>query len=75
MHEGEFDLCHLNAGSLKCPAAALVQDWPSAALGASDQIWCMYSFVLLEYGLLLPLLLLFLKEMHFRGAFCQEGVG
>jgi len=57
------------------PSSRLVQDWPSAALGASDQIWCMYSFVLLVYGLLLPLSLLFLKEVHFRGALCQEGVG
>jgi hypothetical protein len=27
----------------------------------------MYAFVALVYGLLLPLLLLFIKEVHFRG--------
>jgi hypothetical protein len=27
----------------------------------------MYAFVTLVYGLLLPLLLLYVKEVHFRG--------
>ncbi len=44
-----------------------MQRWPGAVLSDSDRVWCMYAFVTLVYGLLLPLLLLYVKEVHFRG--------
>ncbi len=49
------------------PSGRLMQRWPSPQLSAADQLWCMYAFVALVYGLLLPMLLLFVKEVHFRG--------
>lgn len=49
------------------PTGRLLQRWPGAVLSDSDRIWCMYAFVTLVYGLLLPLLLLYVKEVHFRG--------
>jgi hypothetical protein len=49
------------------PTGRLLQRWPGAVLSDSDRVWCMYAFVTLVYGLLLPLLLLYVKEVHFRG--------
>lgn len=49
------------------PTGRLLQRWPAPELTDADRIWCMYAFVALVYGLLLPLLLLFIKEVHFRG--------
>ena len=49
------------------PTGRLLQRWPGAELGDADRVWCMYAFVTLVYGLLLPLLLLYVKEVHFRG--------
>lgn len=49
------------------PTGRLLQRWPGAVLSDSDRAWCMYAFVTLVYGLLLPLLLLYVKEVHFRG--------
>lgn len=50
------------------PTGRLLQRWPGAVLSEADRVWCMYAFVTLVYGLLLPLLLLYVKEVHFRGA-------
>lgn len=52
---------------LEMPTGRLLQRWPGAVLSDSDRVWCMYAFVTLVYGLLLPLLLLYVKEVHFRG--------
>lgn len=49
------------------PTGRLLQRWPGAVLSEADRVWCMYAFVTLVYGLLLPLLLLYIKEVHFRG--------
>lgn len=49
------------------PSGRLMQRWPAAVLSASDKVCSMYAFVTLVYGLLLPLLLLYIKEVHFRG--------
>lgn len=49
------------------PTGRLLQRWPGAVLSDADRVWCMYAFVTLVYGLLLPLLLLYVKEVHFRG--------
>jgi hypothetical protein len=49
------------------PSGRLLQRWPAPSLTDADRVWCMYAFVALVYGLLLPLLLLFIKEVHFRG--------
>jgi hypothetical protein len=49
------------------PTGRLLQRWPGAVLSEADRVWCMYTFVTLVYGLLLPLLLLYVKEVHFRG--------
>jgi hypothetical protein len=35
----------------------------------------MYAFVTLVYGLLLPLLLLYVKEVHFRGVCMWHRLG
>lgn len=55
---------------LEMPTGRLLQRWPGAVLSDSDRVWCMYAFVTLVYGLLLPLLLLYVKEVHFRGVSC-----
>lgn len=52
------------------PSGRLLQRWPAPSLTDADRVWCMYAFVALVYGLLLPLLLLFIKEVHFRGEAC-----
>lgn len=51
------------------PSGRLLQRWPAPSLTDADRVWCMYAFVALVYGLLLPLLLLFIKEVHFRVRF------
>lgn len=57
------------------PTGRLLQRWPGAVLSEADRVWCMYTFVTLVYGLLLPLLLLYVKEVHFRGTLGVQGVG
>jgi hypothetical protein len=52
------------------PSGRLLQRWPAPSLTDGDRVWCMYAFVALVYGLLLPLLMLFIKEVHFRGKGC-----
>jgi hypothetical protein len=52
---------------LELPSGRLLQRWPGAVLGDADRVACMYAFVTLVFGLLLPLLLLYVKEVHFRG--------
>lgn len=59
---------------LEMPTGRLLQRWPGAVLSDSDRVWCMYAFVTLVYGLLLPLLLLYVKEVHFRGEACWNSV-
>jgi hypothetical protein len=52
------------------PSGRLLQRWPAPSLTDADRVWCKYAFVALVYGLLLPLLLLFIKEVHFKGKRC-----
>lgn len=36
-------------------------------LSPADIVWCMNAFVAVVYGLVVPLILLYLKEVHTRG--------
>jgi hypothetical protein len=61
------DCCSCCCRLFEMPSGRLLQRWPAPSLTDADRVWCMYAFVALVYGLLLPLLLLFIKEVHFRG--------
>ena len=53
------------------PVQKLLPRDMSSQYGADHALWSMYAFVALVYGLVVPLVLLYIKEVHFRGELQQ----